>query len=140
MRRQSLHFLASGILQCDSEESLEEVPEFLGERMAGGSLRKIIPQTLRLPGFSAVGVVPGRVAAVGQLSNREVPRPQFRQGELPQVQVPRREVGPQVADLLLAAAPDLLDVVEELFDRRAVGERLDDLANTRIGAIVKCCG
>ena len=84
---------------------MEEVAYFLGEQMAGGSMRKIIEQTLCLQGFAAVGVVPGRVAAVGQLAGREVPRPQFRQGELPQVQVPRRDVRPQVADLLLAAAP-----------------------------------
>ena len=88
-------------------------------------------------GRAAVGVVPGRVAAVGQLAGREVPRPQFRQGELPQVQVPRREVRPQVADLLLAAAPDLLDVVEDLFDRRAVGERFDDLAHVGIDSGIR---
>ena len=75
---------------------MEEVADFRGERMAGGSVREIIEQTLCLQGFTAVGVgraavgvVPGRVAAVRQLAGREVPRPQFRQGELPQVQVPR---------------------------------------------------
>ena len=59
---QSLHVLAVGILQGNSEKSLEEVADFRGERMAGGSVRKIIQQTLCLQGFSAVGV--GR-AAVG---------------------------------------------------------------------------
>ena len=59
----ALHFLAVGILQGDSEESLEEVADFRGERMAGGSVREIIQQTLCLQGFAAVGV--GRAAIGG---------------------------------------------------------------------------
>ena len=38
------------------------------------------------------------------------------------------DVRPDVADLLLAGAPDFLHVVKVLFDRRPVGERFEDLA------------
>lgn len=55
-------------------------------------------QTLRLQGFAAVrvgraavGSVPRRVGAVRQLLRLERPRPEFRQREQPQVQVPNAD-------------------------------------------------
>jgi hypothetical protein len=45
----------------------------------------------------------------------------------PQIELEHGDVGPQPAHLLLASSPDLLDVVEVLLDRGAVGKRFQDL-------------
>src|SRR5260370_37676112 len=46
------------------------------------------------------------------------------------------DVGPDVADLLLAGSPHLLEVVEVLLDRGPIGERLQDVlyGRVRVGA------
>ena len=54
------------------------------------------------------GIVPRRVAAVAQGVVRQTPGPQFDERVHPQVQMKDADVGPDVADLLLAgpAWPD----------------------------------
>ena len=94
-------------------------------------------------GFTSVGVrraplgiVPGRVAAVAELLAAAVPGPDFHQRMHPQIQVVHGQVRPDVADLLLAGAPHLLEVVKVLFDGRAIGEGFEyrDFALPGIGA------
>ena len=108
--------------------------------MRGVKRRIFVLQGLAAQGFAsigvtraAVGVVPRGVAAVANFLGRLVPGPAFQQRMHPQVQVECGDVGPDVADLLLPGAPHFLDVVKVLFDRRAVGERLDDLARRGVG-------
>jgi hypothetical protein len=54
----------------------------------------------------------------------------------PKIQIEHRQVGPNVADLLLARALDFFHVVEVLFDGRSIGECFHNLhdAGIRIGA------
>ena len=58
---------------------------------------------------------------------RAVPSPEFHQRMHPQVEMIDGHVGPDVPHLLLARAPDFLDVVEVLFDRSPVGEGFHNL-------------
>ena len=83
-----------------------------------------------------MGVVPGRVAAVAEFLVALVPRPEFHQRMHPQIQIVHGQVGPDVADLLLARTPHLFHIVEVLLDGRAIGERFENLldAGIRVGA------
>ena len=83
---------------------------FLGNRAA----------TVGMQG-TTIGVVPRTRSAVGQLGFFHVPAAQLDQRVQPLVQVPATKVRPDVADLLLARAPDFLHVVEMFFDRPARG-------------------
>ena len=67
---------------------------------------------------------------------RLVPGPKFHQRMHPQVQMIHGHVGPDVAHLLLARAPDFLHVVKVLLDRGPVGEGFENLARRgrRVGA------
>ena len=100
--------------------------------MRGGEQRIFVLQGLAAQGFAtigmrrpALGVVPRRVAAVADFLGRLVPGPAFHKCLDPQVQVEHRHVRPDVAYLLLPGAPDFLDIVKVLFDRRSIRERLD---------------
>ena len=42
------------------------------------------------------------------------------------------EVRPEVTKLLLAGPPDLLDVVEDLFDGRPIGKRFNNSNSRRV--------
>ena len=76
-------------------------------------------------------LVPRRVAPVAQPGLRPVPGPQLHQvctdrsGSTP-------HVGPQCA-MLLSRSMNLLDVVEDLLQRRAVGHGLEDRCHAQIG-------
>ena len=83
--------------------------------------------------WAAVGIVPGRVAAVADFGRRLVPGPAFHERLHPQIQVERGDVRPDVADLLLSSAPDFLHVVKVLLDRRSIGEGFDDFPRRRVG-------
>ena len=78
---------------------------------------------------ASLRVVPGPVAAVGELCLFLVPAAQFNQGVNPLVQVPATYVGPHVAYLLLASSPDFLDVVEVFLDRPTCGNCFQDVAD-----------
>ena len=77
-------------------------------------------------------LVPRRVAPVAQPGLRPVPGPQLHQRVPPTDQVPRPHVGPHMAQLLLSRSMNLLDVVEDLLQRRAVGHRLEDRCHAQI--------
>ena len=88
---------------------------------------------------AAVRVVPRAGGAVHQCRRRFVPRRQFHQRVQPLVQMPAADVRPDVADLLLARAPNLLHVVEVFLDGPAVGGRFQDVADggVRVGAEIR---
>ena len=46
----------------------------------------------------------------------------------PQVQIEHRDVGPNVAHLLLSSVPDFFDVMKILLDRRAISKGFDNFA------------
>ena len=77
-------------------------------------------------------LVPRRVAPVAQPGLRPVPGPQLHQRVPPTDQVPRPHVGPHMAQLLLSRSMNLLDVVEDLLQRRVVGHRLEDRCHAQI--------
>jgi len=81
---------------------------------------------------ASVGIVPRRSTAIADFGLGLVPGPQFHQRVHPEVQMISAEVRPEVAKLLLAGPPDFLDVVEDLFDGRPVGERFQDLPHARL--------
>ena len=84
-------------------------------------------------GRSSLGVVPRRVVAVADFLRRLVPGPAFHKRVHPQIQVERRHIRPNVADLLLARSPDFLHVVKVLLDGGTIRKRLDDLAGRGAG-------
>ena len=79
--------------------------------MCWGKFGIFVLQRLAAQGFAAigvrwtaVGVVPGRIAAVANRIGRLVPGPTFHQRMHPQVQIEHGDVRPDVAHLLLASA------------------------------------
>ena len=56
-----------------------------------------------------------------------IPSPKLDQRMHPQVQVETTDVRPDVPHLLLAGAPDFLDVVKVLFDGRPIGKCFENL-------------
>jgi hypothetical protein len=61
-------------------------------------------------------IVPGAVGSVGELGLISIPSAEFDQRVHPLVQVPAADVRPDIANLLLAGAPDFLHVVEVFFN------------------------
>ena len=76
---------------------------------------------------ASVGIVPRRGAAVADFGFRLVPRPEFHEAKHPQIQMIGADIRPQIAKLLFAGSPHFLEVVEDLLDRRAVGEGFQNL-------------
>lgn len=67
-------------------------------------------------GWSALGIVPWRVAAIAEFLMAFVPCPQFHKRMHPEIQMIYRNICPNVADLLLTRSPYFLHVVEVLLD------------------------
>ena len=127
------------ILTREAEQLFDEVADFSRQAVGTGSGRKFGAEDVAAQGFAAVGVrrasrgiVPRRSTAVAKGCIGFVPGPQFHQGMRPKVQMISSEVRPEVAKLLLAGSPYLLDVVEDLFDGRPIGERFQDIPHARL--------
>ena len=116
------------------EQLLDNGADFPGKLAAAGKCRVFLAEhpTAQCLATIAVrrtplGIVPGRSPPVADLRRAFVPGPQFDQGVHPEVQMPGPDVRPEVTDLLLSGSPHLFEVVEVLFDRRPVGEDLQNL-------------
>ena len=130
--------------QCHFEQQPYEGREFSRSIVTVQKRRIFALQNLALQGFAAIGmrraaswIVPGRIAAIAKGGLGFVPGPQLHQGVHPKVQMTSPEVRPEVAKLLLAGSPDLLDVVENLFDGRPIGERFQDFCTLACGSVEK---
>src|SRR5580658_4138184 len=96
-------------------------------------VRKFLRQAIALQGFTAIRmrrpplwIIPRRIAAIAQRLLRLKPSPEFGQTMRPHRQVERADIGPYVAQLLLTGSFDYFQVVMILFQRRAVGDLLQD--------------
>src|SRR4030043_1354338 len=81
---------------------------------------------------AAFGVVPWGGAAIAEFLVTAAPSPEFHQRMHPQIEMIDSHVGPDVPHLLLACAPDFLDVVEVLLDRGSIGERFHNLHHAHL--------
>ena len=81
----------------------------------------------------------GRSRRFGQGGFLAIPGTDFDEREQPLVQVPAADVRPEVADLLLARAPDFFNIVEVFFQSPARRDGFEDLAHAdrRSGAEVR---
>src|SRR5439155_4086608 len=129
----------------EAEQAFPPVPETLGVGVLLQQRLGFRPQHLTLQGLALVVVrrppvllVPGAGPPVHQLLMVTRPRPRLHRREQPPIEVERPDVGLHVAQLLLARAPHLLEVLERLLQRPAVRHQLQYLPrrHARVGAEV----
>jgi len=77
-------------------------------------------------------IVPAPVPTVHKFFRGHVPARQFDHRIEPGAEMPAADIGPHVADLLLACAAHLLDVVEVLLNGPAIGHRLQNLLDAHL--------
>src|SRR5438094_834543 len=115
-------------------DTSDELLDFRRQRLSSGQVPKLFAQAVTVQRLAPVRVrraarrvVPRRRAAVAQSFVRLAPGPQFDQRVQPGADVERPDVGPDVPDLLLAQALDLLQVVKVLLDAEPIRRGAQDL-------------